>query len=71
VNAYASNAEIGAALRILRAGCEQSFALASATITTTTTNFESSAAWSSDSKGDEGQSKDNGGFEEMHTVLRM
>jgi hypothetical protein len=46
-NSYTEKTDIGAALGVCRAGLKQSLALGP-------TSFESGAAWSSDSKSDEG-----------------
>ena len=70
-NSYAEKAEIGAALRVFGAGLGQRLALpfAATATTATTTSFKGGAAWSSDRKGNKGQSENNGGFEELHDWL--
>jgi hypothetical protein len=60
-NAYPSNAEIAAALRVHSAGLEERLAWLLAA-----TSFKSFAAGSGSSECDKGHSKENGGFEELH-----
>jgi hypothetical protein len=70
-NAYSEKAEFTAALRVQPAGLKQRLAWRLVTMTSVTSmtfiiSFVRFAAGSGGSKCNEGHSKENGGFEELH-----